>query len=103
MGAITTMTSKGQLTIPKEVRDALNLPAGTRFHVMAVDGRVVAVPKNKKISEVFGMLGRPPSGKFPTDDEIEQGIGEFLREDDERIKREYNEHIASLKDRRTEN
>ena len=41
MGAFATMTSKGQLTIPKEVRDELNLTAGTRFYVLVHNGDVV--------------------------------------------------------------
>jgi antitoxin PrlF len=90
MGAITTMTSKGQLTIPKEVRDALNLPAGTKFHVSAVNGRVVAVPKNKTVADLAGFFksnGRP----FPTREEMGDAIGKHLAEDDDRIKRQWNE------------
>jgi antitoxin PrlF len=47
MGAYTTMTSKGQLTIPKDVRDELALTPGTKFYVSVRNGEVVALPKNK--------------------------------------------------------
>lgn len=91
MGAFTTMTSKGQLTIPKEVRDELNLKAGTRFLVMVRNGEVVALPKNKSIADLAGMLGKPPSGWGATLDEIDEAIGKAVGEDDERIRREWNE------------
>ncbi|NJR13734.1 MAG: AbrB/MazE/SpoVT family DNA-binding domain-containing protein [Phyllobacteriaceae bacterium] len=91
MGAITTMTSKGQLTIPKEVRDALNLPAGTKFHVTAINGRVVAVPKNKSVADIAGMLGLPPSGRVPTMAELREEYAQDLVDDDDRIKREWHQ------------
>ena len=51
MGAYTTMTSKGQLTIPKDVRDQLGIEPGTRFFVTVHNGQVVAMPKNKKLAD----------------------------------------------------
>jgi len=93
MGAFTTMTSKGQLTIPKEVREKLGLEPGTRFFVTVQDGRVVAMPKNKKLADLAGMLGRPPSGKRLTVEEIDEAIGSAVAEDDRRIMREWKEGI----------
>ncbi len=94
MGAFTTMTSKGQVTIPKDIRDQLGLGAGTRFYVTVRDGEVVAIPKNLKLSDLAGMLGRPPNGQSLTIEEIDEAIAEALAEDEERIKREWNEGIA---------
>ena len=91
MGAFTTMTTKGQLTIPKDVRDALKLDAGTRFYVTQRNGQVVALPKNKRIADLAGFLGHPPAGAGASLEEIDESIGQYLGEDDERIKREWNE------------
>ena len=91
MGAFTTMTSKGQLTIPKDVRDALKLGVGTRFYVTQRNGQVVALPKNKRLADLAGFLGSPPAGAEASLEEIDEAIGQFLGEDDERIKREWNE------------
>ena len=33
---LVQLSSKGQLVIPKSIRDALNLQAGTRFHVQVL-------------------------------------------------------------------
>jgi antitoxin PrlF len=93
MGAFATMTSKGQLTIPKEVRDQLNLSEGTRFYVTVRNGEIVAMPKNRRLADLAGILGRPPSGETLTVEEIDEAIMEAVAEDDERIKREWHEGI----------
>jgi antitoxin PrlF len=91
MGAFTRMTSKGQLTIPKDVREALRLSTGTRFFVTVRDGDVVAVPRAGKIADLAGALGQPPKGNGATLDDIERAIGDAVGEDDARIRREWLE------------
>lgn len=88
---ITTMTSKGQLTIPKEIRDELKLTPGTRFYVTIRNGQVVAVPKNKKLADLAGILGKPPDGARLTVEAMDEAIMEAVGEDDERIRREWSE------------
>ena len=91
MGAYTTMTSKGQLTIPKDVREQLSLKPGTRFYVTVLDGRVVALPKTRRLADLAGMLGKPPSGETLSIEQMDEAIMDAVAEDDERIKREWNE------------
>ncbi len=91
MGAYTTMTTKGQLTIPKEVRDELGLLPGTRFFVMVRDGEVVALPKNKSIADLAGILGPPPAGAGCTLEEMDEAVGQAVGEEDDRIRHEWNE------------
>jgi AbrB family looped-hinge helix DNA binding protein len=38
---LVTLTSKGQLVIPKPVREALNLSTGDQFRVHIVEGKIV--------------------------------------------------------------
>ena len=40
----TRLSSKGQLVIPKSVRDILGLETGTRFQVLVQDGKIVLEP-----------------------------------------------------------
>ena len=87
MGAFTTMTSKGQITIPSEVRDALNLQPGTRFYVAARNGQVVAIPKNRKLMDFAGILGKAPGGVNLAVDEMGDVVGDAAAEDDLRISR----------------
>ena len=55
--AIATMTSKGQVTIPKAVRDSLHLHAGDRIDfIVTGDGDVIVRPITKKVDDVFGVL-----------------------------------------------
>lgn len=91
MGAFTTMTSKGQLTIPKDVRDKLGLAPGTRFYVTVRDREVVAMPKNRKLADLAGYLGNPPAGAGATLEDLDEAIGQAIGEDDERIVRDWNE------------
>lgn len=91
MGAFTTMTSKGQLTIPKDVRDELNLTAGTRFFVTSRGGQVVALPKNRSIAELAGFLGKPPRGAGASLEDLEEAVARAVGEDDARIVREWAE------------
>lgn len=93
MGAFTTMTSKGQLTIPKDVREQLNLTAGTRFYITVRNGEVVALPKNKRVADLAGILGKPPSGETLTIEQMNEAIADAVAEDDERITREWHEGI----------
>ena len=56
----TTVTSKGQTTIPKRIRDRLNLKAGDRVEfVVEEDGKVVLVPATVRITELKRILPRP--------------------------------------------
>ncbi len=41
MGSEITMSSKGQIVIPKDVRDALGIAAGEKFSLSRVGSRIV--------------------------------------------------------------
>lgn len=81
-----TITSKGQLTLPKEVRDDLNLREGDRVSFEKVDGRYVLRPQNKSVMDLAGILHRPGE-KSMSIEEMDEAIGEALREDDDRIRK----------------
>ncbi len=52
-----TLTSKGQTTIPKEIRDGLHMKAGDRMTFTLIpDGTVVLRVKSKSITELAGTL-----------------------------------------------
>lgn len=79
----STLTSKGQATIPKEVRDTLGIEAGdkVRFFVMP-DGRVF-LRKVIPASALRGILHRP--GQRPMSlAEMDGGIAAYVREKDRR-------------------
>lgn len=54
-----TVTSKGQLTLPKRVRDQLEISAGTRLAIeVTKDGSIVMRKLSGRISDFVGVLGR---------------------------------------------
>ncbi len=77
MGAYTTMTSKGQITIPKEVRDELGLAAGDSVLVEVRDGVLILVPKCINFNDLAGYLGEPPNGPA-TLEEIDETIADAM-------------------------
>ncbi|MGD0074979.1 MAG: type II toxin-antitoxin system PrlF family antitoxin [Candidatus Binataceae bacterium] len=58
---VSTITSKGQTTIPGEIRRHLKLKAGDRIEfVVEADGRVVLVPATVNVRELKGLLAPAP-------------------------------------------
>lgn len=56
--SIATVTSKGQITIPKPVRDSLGLVAGDRVEFVDLgNGHFELVAVTRDVSELRGMLG----------------------------------------------
>jgi AbrB family looped-hinge helix DNA binding protein len=81
-----TVTSKGQITLPKEVREHLHLAEGTRVDFVIESGGDVhlrpVVGSVKALFEIAGRKGR----KAQTVEEMDEAIGRHLAEDDERIR-----------------
>ncbi len=51
--SFATITSKGQTTIPKSVRDAAGLRAGDRIHFAVLDdGTIIVRVKNRSIQDI---------------------------------------------------
>jgi antitoxin PrlF len=53
----STLSIKGQTTVPQHIRDSLNAAAGTKlnWHVMP-DGTVIVRAKTKSINDLGGVL-----------------------------------------------
>lgn len=70
-----TLTSKGQITIPKAVRDSLNLHVGDRVgFLFDPDGSVRIVPATRSVTELKALLPRP--ARALSLDEIDAVIAE---------------------------
>lgn len=57
--ANATVTSKGQVTIPKEIRDYLNLDTGSKVDfIVDENGTVQLIPLNIPVQKLSGILHR---------------------------------------------
>ena len=75
---LATLTSKGQLTLPKAARDALDLKAGQRFEVGVSDaGELILKPQRTDALAVRGIL-KSPHAKPLTVREMDAGIAAHL-------------------------
>jgi len=71
----STITSNGQVTIPKAVRERLGLRAGGKLRFTLEDGnRAVVTPAGHRLSDLFGILGKPP--RSVTLEEMDEAIGQ---------------------------
>ena len=81
-----TLTSKGQITLPKEVREHFRLAEGDRVEfVIEPGGQVQVRPLTGSVTALFGMVRRP--GPAPTVEEMDEAMGRYLAADDERIRK----------------
>ncbi len=87
-----TITSKGQITIPKAVREHLHVAEGDRidFH-FGEDGSVRLIPLARPVHELFGMLHRP--GMKPVSvEQMNEDIAAGRAEADRRTRTSGAEH-----------
>jgi antitoxin PrlF len=79
------VTSKGQITIPKEVRKAMKLKAGTRVDFYERSpGRFEMFAKTGSIRDLEGCV--PKLGYVPTIEEMNDAILDYAAELDARTK-----------------
>ena len=63
-----TLTSKGQTTIPKEIRDRLGMKPGDRMtFTLMPDATVVMRVKVKSVTELAGMLQKKGQAPVPVE------------------------------------
>lgn len=57
---ISTITSKGQITLPKALRERLHLEAGDRVEfILGDDGRIEIIPVTAPLTRLKGMVPQP--------------------------------------------
>ncbi len=58
--ALATLTTKGQVTIPKTIRDSLKLNTGDKIEIIITDKREAIIrPVSKKVDDIFCKLHKP--------------------------------------------
>ena len=69
----STLTSKGQVTIPAELRKRLGLHPGDRVGFVVEDGAIRLVRRERRVEAAFGILKGETS---VTDEDMEAAIRE---------------------------
>lgn len=54
-----TLTTKGQITLPKSVRDRLGLQSGDRVEFVETSAGFMMLPATRALTGIKGMLARP--------------------------------------------
>lgn len=74
----TTLTSKGQMTLPAAIRTQLGLEAGDQLSVTVIDAETIVLKRraSQPISALRGLLPKPP--KVLTVQEMDAGVSAYL-------------------------
>ena len=85
---IVTLTSKGQLTLPKAIRDRMQLDAGSKLDFsIEEDGSLKARPM-RSVSSLFGIVQRPKGAKPATLRDLKAARADHVADKYARVLRE---------------
>jgi AbrB family looped-hinge helix DNA binding protein len=72
--SVTRITRKGQITIPKDVRDGLRVqPSDSVVVVMDGDHAIIYAARERKLADLRGQL--PATRTYPGVDEVRAEVG----------------------------
>ena len=83
-------SSKGQLVVPKDLRESLNVKPGTPVRFERINARsfkvelVSKADRSLHLARAYGMLKRTRRGKALSVAEMDEAVLKAVREDDER-------------------
>jgi antitoxin PrlF len=78
--ALATLTTKGQVTIPKEIRDSLKITTGDKIEIIVTKNREAVIkPLSKKADDIFCKLHKP-GRKAMSLDTINDAIGNRMKD-----------------------
>lgn len=76
---VSTVTQKGQVTIPKDVRDSLHLVTGDKVEFIRNElGEIIIKPVTRKVAQVIGLLSQYKKEKPVTIEAMDQAIEKHL-------------------------
>lgn len=97
---LATMTSKGQITLPKEIRVQLSLEVGWKLDFsIEADGSLRVRPLRRGSAELFGLL-YTTNRAASTVEQMNEAVGHLLAKTDERSSKNAKKLIPKSKVRR---
>lgn len=86
---VSTISSKGQVTVPADVRRQLGVSAGDKItFVTTDDGKVEVRPMRFTLESVFGSVKALPNESLDLEREIEESTEEAIARKMERLDRQ---------------
>ena len=86
MPTVVKLTPEDLIPLPSEVKNRLGVRSGDRLEfVLGQDGSIGLRPVGESFKKLRG-LGKRPWHKPASVEEMNQGIAEYVEEDDERIR-----------------
>ena len=80
--ALSTLTSKGQITIPKGLRESMSLDTGDKVEfIINEQNEIVIKPITKKAIDVFGQLSKYKKDKPVSIEEMNEAIAKQFKKD----------------------
>lgn len=64
----STITAKGQTTVPRDIRAALGLKPGDKLRYLVLDDGQVRILKQRPAAELSGLLHRPGQAALTVDE-----------------------------------
>ena len=81
---MTTLTSKGQMTLPKAIRDEMGLKTGDKIELVTIGNAAIIVPRNKPVESVFGLLSARAIGSTAIEDDdaaVREAVADHVSDD----------------------
>jgi antitoxin PrlF len=82
MNYFSTLSSKGQLTVPQEVRKRLGLETGDRVEFVMEDGRTTIRPARSEVNPFEKFIGIAGNAFPGGEEEIKAWIDDMRNDDD---------------------
>lgn len=78
---VSTITSKGQITIPKSIRDILHLCSGDKVEFVFTDSNQIMIkPVTRKAADVAGILSKYKKEHAVSVEEMNDSIKQRMRD-----------------------
>jgi AbrB family looped-hinge helix DNA binding protein len=74
------LTSKGQITLPKEIRDRLGLDAGSMLDFQMLEDNTITAREVKPDARRIRGLLKSPHAIAPTVEQMDEAVSKHLRE-----------------------
>lgn len=85
---IVTLTSKGQLTLPKAIRDRMQLDAGSKLDFSVQDDGTLKARPMRSVSSLFGIVKSPKGMKPATLQDLKDARADHVADKYARVLRE---------------